>query len=135
MDMVLLHVLSKVRYKMEIEYIPKGDLWSVLSTYCRIGPLLCLFPHSPVQCVQGILWAYHTLRSRINVRGKFWKNHKCTVWNNFTDTGLPWQSWPKAKSEIFIPTFWRKILIILDFQQTGMMKIITTVQAHFSNLA
>ena len=28
----------------------------------------------------------------------------------------PWQSWPKAKINIFVPTFWRPILNILDLQ-------------------
>ena len=46
-------------------------------------------------------------------------------------TGLPWQNWPKAKIDIFIPTFWSPILNILDLQQSGMMKIIKTVQALF----
>ena len=35
------------------------------------------------------------------------------------------------ESTVFIPTFWRTILNILDFQQPGMIKIIRTVQALF----
>ena len=47
------------------------------------------------------------------------------------DTGLSWQSWPKAKIDIFIPTFWRTILNILDFQQSWLIKVIEIVQALF----
>ena len=47
------------------------------------------------------------------------------------NTDLPWQNWPKAKIDIFIPTFWSPILNILDLQQSGMIKIIRTVQALF----
>ena len=46
-------------------------------------------------------------------------------------TGLPWQSRPNEKIDIFISTFWRQILNNLDFQQSWMIKIIRTVQALF----
>ena len=49
------------------------------------------------------------------------------------NTGLPWQSWPKDTINIFVPTFWRPILNVLDFQQSGMIviELIRTVQALF----
>ena len=83
-----------------------------------------------------------------NFHAFWWSNlKKCLValsrvrslWKELTKilsvTGLPWQSWLKAKSNIFIPTFWRSILNILDFKQSGMMKIIRTVRALFQILA
>ena len=51
------------------------------------------------------------------------------------NTGLPRKSGPKAKTDILTPTFWRTILNILDFQQSGMIEIIKTVQALFQILA
>ena len=62
------------------------------------------------------------------------------LWN-FSDrmcshiTGLPWQSWPKSKSEISIPTFLSTIFNFLDFQLSGVIKIIRTIQALFKIMA
>ena len=41
----------------------------------------------------------------------------------------------KAKIGMIIPTFWRTILNVLDFQLSRMMKMIRTVQVLFSIFA
>ena len=58
-----------------------------------------------------------------------------TRWKCMLQHRSPLTKLTQGKTDIFLPTFKRLILNILDLEELGMMKIIRTVQALFQILA